>query len=128
MPAIATTTQIRREREDVYAGLRFKDGNVSFHVLGPVKNKDRIWEVGCSVPSSGFKRTAPKTMQMPESQILDLAGKYLAETATKDMFTIGTLPGSRNSSAAKTAKTATTGAKASSRMLPLTVLSRGVLA
>ncbi|MDR3558371.1 MAG: hypothetical protein P4L61_02465 [Candidatus Pacebacteria bacterium] len=81
---------------NVKPGFRFKEGNVSFCVTSRVPGKEDMWNVQSSVPSSGFKRTMPKAMEMSTKQIQKIAEDYTALNAICNMQTTGVNAGEQS--------------------------------
>ncbi|MEI8249087.1 MAG: hypothetical protein WCG07_01155 [Candidatus Taylorbacteria bacterium] len=75
----------------IKAGLRFKDGNVSFEVLHPTLHKKGFWDVKQNVPGGhGFMRSTPKIVSLSEEKILELESRYIGDVGARQMNTVGT--------------------------------------
>ena len=78
---------------NIKPGFRFKDGYVSFCVTSKVPDKENMWNVRPSVPSSGFKRTSSNEMEMSTERIQKFADDSTATNVIRNMQTTSTAAG-----------------------------------
>lgn len=76
--------------------MRFTDGNVCFVVIQRKKGTADIWIVQVCIPGVMLgKSGCPRTIEMSEQKILEIAAAQTADSALRTINTVGTRPQER---------------------------------